>query len=278
MPRLSLPRAVDLLNATAPLRGLTVTRGLRYGAHPRQAMDLYRPAGTGARLPVLVWFYGGAWQAGQRQDYRFVAAPLARRGMLVAVPDYRLFPEVRYPDFLHDAAAAVTQVRRIAAAHGGDPDRIILAGHSAGAYLAAMLAVDASWLGDRAGIAGAVGLAGPYDFLPFVGDDISAIFSTVPDLRETQPAHYARGDGPPLLLLHGTRDDTVWPRNSLALAARVRAAGGQAEVRLYRGIGHTAILLGLLPWFAACRTLGDVNGFVARSLARGAARAIEPAA
>ena len=276
MPR--RPTPLDVLNATVPLRGLTLAHGLAYGPHARQALDLYRPADARARLPVLVWFHGGAWQSGQRTDCRFVAAPLARRGMLVAVPDYRLFPEVRFPDFLRDAAAAVAHVRRIAAAHGGDPDRIVLAGHSAGAYIAAMLALDARWLGARQGIAGAVGLGGPYDFLPIRRPDISAIFAPARDPRETQPAHFANGDSPPLLLLHGTRDGTCWPRNSLALAARVRAAGGEARVVLYRGTGHIGIVLGFVPWLARCRTLADVSGFVATSLARRPTKAIQPAA
>ena len=276
MPK--LPDRLDLLNATVPLRGLAVERGLPYGAHPRQAMDLYRPEGGGDGLPVLVWFYGGAWQTGRRQDYRFVAAALARRGMVVAVPDYRLFPEVRFPDFLRDGAAAVAEVQQRAAEWGGDGRRVVLAGHSAGAYIAAMLAVDRRWLGARRGIAGAVGLAGPYDFLPIIGHDIRAIFATADDTRRTQPAHLADGTAPPLLLLHGMRDDTCWPRNSLALAARLRAAGGQAETVLYPRIGHIGIVLGFVPWLARCPTLADVERFVSRSLSAAGTRAIQPAA
>lgn len=276
MPK--LPDRVDLLNATVPLRGLTVARGLPYGAHPRQAMDVYRPADGGAGRPVVVWFYGGAWQSGRRQDYRFVAATLARRGMVVAVPDYRLFPEVRFPAFLHDAAAAVAHVQQRAAEWGGDGGRVVLAGHSAGAYIAAMLALDRRWLGAaRRGIAGAAGLAGPYDFLPIRGADIRAIFAPASDPRETQPAHFATADAPPLLLLHGTRDDTCWPRNSLALAARLRAAGARAEAVLYPGIGHIGIVLGFVPWLARCPVLRDVERFVSRSLSPRATRAIEPA-
>ena len=270
---------IDLLNAAASLHGLAVERDLAYGSHPRQLLDLYRPAAGPDGLPVLVWFYGGAWQSGRRQDYRFVAARLARRGMLVAVPDYRLHPEAGYPAFLQDAAAAVAHVRRHAAAWGGDPGRIVLAGHSAGAHIAAMLALDRRWLGLRDGIAGAVGLAGPYDFLPIQGPDIRAVFAAAAaDLRETQPIHHADGTAPPLLLLHGTRDRTCYPRNSLALAARIRAAGGRAEAVLYPGIGHIGIVLGFVPLLARCPTLIDVDRFVRSALAPSRAAAIQPAA
>lgn len=269
---------IDLLNAAAGLRGLIVERDLMYGGHPRQRLDLYRPAGGPDGLPVVVWFYGGAWQTGRRQDYRFVAARLARRGMLVAVPDYRLYPEAGYPAFLHDAAAAVAQVRRLAAARGGDAGRIILAGHSAGAYIAAMLALDRRWLGAREDIAGAVGLAGPYDFLPIQGADIRAVFAGAADLRETQPIHHADGTAPPLLLLHGTRDRTCYPRNSLALATRTRAAGGRAEAVLFPGVGHIGIVLGFVPLLARCPTLPFVDRFVRGALVPARPAAIQPAA
>ncbi len=273
-----LPAPLDLLNAAVPLRGIEVIHGVTYGAHPRQVMDIYRPAGGSASLPVLAWFYGGAWQSGRRQDYRFVAATLARRGFLVAVPDYRLHPEAGYPAFLHDAAGAVAMLRRRAAAWGGDAGHVVLAGHSAGAYIAAMLALDRRWLGARDGIAGAVGLAGPYEFLPIQGADIRAVFAAAPDLRETQPISHADGTGPKLLLLHGMRDRTCYPRNSLALAARVRAAGGDARAGLYPRIGHVGILLGLVPWLARCPVLADLEGFARGSLAPAEGRAIEPAA
>lgn len=276
MPR--LPDRVTLLNATVPLWGLTVVRDLAYGTHPRHAMDVYRPLTPGGRLPVLVWFYGGAWQSGRRQDYRFVAAALARRGMVVAVPDYRLNPEVRYPDFLHDAAAAVATVRHHAAGWGGDAGRIILAGHSAGAYIAAMLTLDRRWLGAREGIAGAVGLAGPYDFLPIHGPEVRAVFAAAPDWAQTQPVSHADGSAPPLLLLHGSHDRVCDPRNSLSLAGRIRAAGGVAEALLYPRIGHVGIVLGFVPWLARCATLPDLERFVNGSLSAAPQPFIQPAA
>ncbi len=259
--------AADLLNATIATAGLSIQRGLPYGPAARQAMDIWRPEGNTPGLPVVVFLYGGAWQSGRRQDYKFVAATLARRGMVVAVPDYRLFPQVRYPVFIEDAARAVAAVRREARGWGGDPERVFLVGHSAGAYIAAMLALDPRWLAavgeDRGDLAGMLGLAGPFDFLPIQDEDIRAVFSSAADLRETQPVGHVDGNGPPMLLLHGAADATCYPRNALALAARVRAAGGVAEARLYPGVGHIGIVAGFAPLLRfRSPALDDVVSFV----------------
>ena len=159
-------------NAVLPKDGGSrlVGRDLAFASGERGRLDLYAPKGTaaGAKLPVIVFFYGGSWSSGDKDGYGFVGRALAAQGFLVAVPDYRLVPEVRFPGFVEDGAAAVKWVRANAARYGGDPDRLVLAGHSAGAYNAAMLALDEKWLGaDRAAVKGFAGLAGPYDFLPF---------------------------------------------------------------------------------------------------------------
>jgi acetyl esterase/lipase len=270
------PHAIDVLNAV-PRTGFLVTRNIPYGSSARQMIDIYRPAQAAGPAPVLVWFYGGAWQSGERRNYRFVAATLARAGLVVAVPDYRLFPEVRFPAFVEDGAAAVAQMRRLAASCGGDADRMFVAGHSAGAYIAAMLAIVPSYLAGvglaRSALAGGIGIGGPYDFLPILGADIRDVFaSSADDPRRTQPIAQVDGGNAPMLLLHGDRDGTCYPRNSLALAARIRAAGGPAEVRTYPGVGHIGILLGLSPVFRRwAPTLADTLRFV-----RGALDARQP--
>jgi acetyl esterase/lipase len=257
----------EALNATIATDGLSVRHGVAYGPASRQAMDVWRPEGAAVGLPVVVFFYGGAWQGGRRQDYRFVAATLARRGMVVVVPDYRLFPQVRFPTFIEDAALAVAAVRRAAPGWGGDADRVFLAGHSAGAHIAAMLTLAPRFLAaageDRAHLAGMVGLAGPYDFLPILDEDIRAVFASAADPRETQPVAHVDGHNPPMLLLHGGADRTCYPRNSLALAARVRAAGGAAEARIAPGVGHIGIVLGFAPLFGfRSSAVEDVAVFV----------------
>jgi len=279
-----MPRAVDLLNATVSMAGVLATRDIPYGPAARQMMDIYRPAQAAAPAPVLVWFYGGAWQEGERRDYRFVAANLARAGVVVAVPDYRVFPDVRFPAFIEDGALAVAQVRRLAASCGGDPRKLFLAGHSAGAYIAAMLAIDPSYLAAageaRNDLTGAVGIAGPYDFLPIAGADIREVFAPArDDLRRTQPIAHVDGDNIPLLLLHGDRDTTCYPRNALALAARIQAAGGRAAVRTYRRVGHIGIVLGFSQLFRRCSpALGDTLRFIGGGWDQPEPRAIPPAA
>lgn len=259
---------VDMLNATISTDGLTVVHGVPYGPLPRQAMDIYRPAAKTGPLPVVVFFYGGAWQRGARGDYRFVAAELAKQGIVVAVPDYRLAPQNPYPDFLKDGADAVAMVRKDAAGWGGDPQRIVLAGHSAGAHIAAMLALDPHWLRaagmSRSDLAGWVGISGPYDFLPIVEDDIKAVFAPANGhLETTQPITYADAHAPPTLLLQGESDTTVEPRNTKALAAKLKAAGAQVQVRYYPGVGHIGAVLGFAPLFRGrSPVLADVSGFV----------------
>ncbi len=249
--------------------GRMVARDIAYGPDPRQKLDLYapaRPTGSGP-LPVLVFFYGGGWDTGTKAYYRWVGRAFAAKGFLVAMPDYRLVPEVHFPAFLDDGASAIAKVREIAAANGGDPERLVTAGHSAGAYIAVMLALDTEYL-KRAGapadsIRAAAGLAGPYDFYPFdVPASVNA-FGQAPDPKMTQPITFARGDAPPLLLATGDADTTVRPRNSIALSKAVTARGGQAELKLYPGVGHVKIVLALSTLFrGSVPVLGDVSRFL----------------
>ena len=152
---------------------------------------------------------------------------------------------------------------------GGDPTRIILAGHSAGAYNAMMLGLDAHYLRDAgvnaANVRGVVGISGPYDFLPFDVDATRNAFGQAPDAALTQPVHFARGDAPPLLLLWGEADTTVGQRNLRGLEAAVRAAGGRVESKTYPGVNHVDIMLALSRPLRGCApTLSDVVAFAER--------------
>jgi acetyl esterase/lipase len=288
--RIAILMLATLIAACSPLRAFnavvpqdrgvqTAARAQAYGAHPRQKLDLYRPtpargAPPGA-LPIIVFLYGGSWQEGTREGYGFAGRAFASRGFLVAVPDYRLVPEVHYPAFLEDSAAAVRWVRANAARFGGDPDRMVLVGHSAGAYNAAMLALDPRWLGgDRAAIRGFAGLAGPYDFLPLDLAVTQAAFGRERDLPSTQPINHASAGDPAALLLHGAADTTAYPRNSQALAERLRSAGVAAELKIYPEIGHVGILTAISRWFRGrAPVLEDVAGFARRVTASAAPRA-----
>jgi acetyl esterase/lipase len=234
-------------NAIVPKDGdaRLVARDQIFREGPRGRLDLYGPreARPGAPLPVIVFFYGGSWQSGDRTGYGFAGRALAAQGFLVAIPDYRLVPEVHYPDFLVDSAAAVKWVRANAARFGGDPDRIVLAGHSAGAYNAAMLSLDPRWLGpDRAAVRGFAGIAGPYAFLPLDTPATRAAFGRAPDLPGTQPISHAGPGDPPALLLVAGKDDLVRPANATRLADALRHADVPVEVRTYPDVGHVGIL------------------------------------
>lgn len=268
-----------LVDAVTPRSGYSVTTDLPYDSsagNRRKRLDLYRPAAesesgsaqAGSGGATIVFFYGGNWESGEKEQYRFVAQALAARGHTVVVPNYRLYPEVRYPAFLEDAAEAVAWARRQGPDHGTPPGPVVLMGHSAGAYIALMLAVDGRWL-NRQGldpardVRAAVGLAGPYDFLPLQSDMLKDLFGPEETRPDTQPVNHVRPGVPPLLLATGNDDTTVYPRNSDNLAAAVRRAGGSAEVIRYEKLGHIGIVAAFarpLRWLAP--VLEDVDRFL----------------
>ncbi len=241
-----------------------VARNEAYGADRRQRVDVYRPKGSNTkRLPVIVFFYGGSWSSGTKNGYSFVGRALASNGFVVAIPDYRLVPQVRFPAFVEDGAAAVRWVRANADRFGGDPDRLIIAGHSAGAYNGAMLAYDPRWLGPlQQRICGFIGLAGPYDFLPLSGTVTRAAFQGADDLQATQPVAHVRKGDPPALLATGAEDTIVLPRNSDALALRLKKVGSDVDRRSYPGVGHVGILTAIAqPFRGRAAVLDDMVAF-----------------
>ena len=148
----------------------------RRPAYARRVPAQIRNSRAGHRL--LLW---RRLASGSKRTYRYVAKALARRGYVAVLPDYRIYPQARYPDFLDDGALAVRWVKDNAKRFGGDPQKIFLMGHSAGAHIAAMLAIDATWL-QKVGlvpgrdIAGLIGVSGPYDFLPLKDETLKIIF------------------------------------------------------------------------------------------------------
>jgi acetyl esterase/lipase len=263
--------SLGAFDALAPRDGggrLTL-RDAAYGPDARQKLDMYAPRDAAGPSPVLVFLYGGSWRTGDKDDYNFLGAALAAQGFLTAIPDYRLVPAVRFPSFLEDCAAAVRWVRDNAAGQGGDPERIVLMGHSAGAYNALMLALDARYLAaagvEANRIKGAVGLAGPYDFIPFDVSATQEAFGAAADPPATQPVNFARADAPPLLLVWGGDDTTVGPRNIESLARKMRDVGGAVETKIYPDIDHIEILLALSrPFRGKAPVLADVAAFAQR--------------
>jgi acetyl esterase/lipase len=239
-----------LLNLLSPKeRGSRrVARAVPYGAHPRQTVDIYAPRSGSGPWPVIYFVYGGSWNLGDRRFYEFAGRALAAAGFVVVVPDYRLVPEVEYPAFLEDCAAGFAWTVEQIAQHRGDPHRIALMGHSAGAYNAVMLLLSPPLL-PRMGLADRVkafvGLSGPYDFYPFDVAVSLRAFAAAPDPRATQPVNLARRGLPPMFLATGDADRLVYPRNTVALARVLRQAGGIVVEKHYPGIGHAGSLLAL---------------------------------
>ena len=241
-------------------------RDIAYAPGSRHALDIYIPAKGERPPPVVVFFYGGGWKSGDRAMYRFVGRSLAACGAMTVIPDYRVWPETGFPGFLQDAAAAIAFARQETPRFGGDPSRLFLMGHSAGAYIAAMLALDPEWLpgagmNARSALSGVIGLAGPYDFLPLNDPVLEEIFAPVGP--RTQPITFAANARAPMLLVAGASDTTVYPANSLRLAARVRETGGQATTIIYPDLGHIGLVVAMTP---ALRFLAPVREDVCRFL------------
>jgi len=260
-----------LLNGASRLAGdpaRLAASGVSFGADPRLKLDVWVPRAPAARpLPVVVFFYGGGWSSGERGDYGFVGRALAARGFVTIIPDYRLVPEVRFPTFVEDGALAVKWARDHAADYGGDPRRLSLSGHSAGAYIAAMLALDPHFLADAgvepASVCAAALLSGPFDFYPFTDQRSRAALGQWQSPRDTQPISFVRADAPPMLLMHGTADTVVRPRNSERLAAALTRAGATAELKLYPGKSHIDTIKSFSPLFrGATAALADSVAFL----------------
>jgi acetyl esterase/lipase len=256
---------VQTLDALVPEHDYRLAAGLPYGGEDRQRLDVYRPlqeTATGAaKPPLVVFFYGGNWTNGERADYRFVGEALASAGAVVVIPDYRLSPAVRYPTFLEDSAAAVKWALDHADTYGADPQRLVLMGHSAGGYNAAMLALDPRWLKavgiSQEQVSAWIGLAGPYDFLPISEPMTRAAFNWPDTPADSQPLAHVTPQSPPALLLVAEKDDTVNPdRNSAAMADKLQKAGVSVEFRRYPRVNHATLVGSLgtpLRWLAPAR-------------------------
>lgn len=259
-----------LLNRFSRLAGdpaRLAASGVAFGDDPRLKLDVWAPRQRSeAPLPVVTFFYGGGWVDGDRGEYGFVGRAFAAQGFVTILPDYRLVPNVRFPTFIEDSARAVRWTRDHIAEFGGDPGRINISGHSAGAYIGAMLSLDRHYLADAgvdpAAVRAAALLSGPYDFYPFTEQRGRDALGHWPRPRETQPITFVRPDAPPMLLMHGTADTVVQPRNSRRLAAALTAAGATAELKLYPGKSHIDTIKSLSPLFrGATSALADSVAF-----------------
>ena len=248
-----------------------IAEAVPFGPSERLKLDVWSPRRVGHALPVVIFLYGGGWVAGSRTDYGFAGSAYAGQGFVTVVPDYRLVPGVRFPSFVEDGALAVKWTRDNIARYGGDPDRIVLAGHSAGSYNAAMLALDPHFLRDAGVPAGTIKaaalLSGPYDFYPFTEQRGRDALGGWPRVAETQPINFVGRSSPPMLLATGSDDDIVKPRNSQALAAKLRANGVPVELKIYPGKSHIDTVKSLSrPFRKSTPALADSAAFLHRIL------------
>lgn len=268
----ALPAVHSLYSRIVADRGVAVETGVAYGPHARNVLDIYRPAqGNGADAasgPIAVFIYGGGWRSGERATYGFVGAALAARGITTVIPDYRLYPEVRFPAFVDDAARAYAWVAAELARDGGKRRPIFLVGHSAGAHTAALLALDVRRLAD-AGVgaedrpAGLIGLAGPYAFDPTTYPTTKEIFAPALGSQDARPAAFAGAGAPPALLMHGLEDETVQLSNMRTLASALQSAGVHVRTLELERIGHTGLVLAISrPFRWRAPVLAEIEAFI----------------
>jgi acetyl esterase/lipase len=260
----------DALNATVPHLGYAKSADMPYGQLPRQRLDVYRPCSVpqDGHERVVIFFYGGYWREGSKSDYFFAAQGLVSKGFVTVMPDYRVWPDVRFPAFVYDGAQVIRWTRDHIAEFGGDPSRIYIMGHSAGAHIAALLALDEGYLKsvglDHTILRGVACLSGPYDFVP---DPTSrALFGMTEGQQKadpkTQPITFADGHNPPMLLIHGQTDDVVHADNARKLYDKIRAHGGDVHLKLYPNRGHPSIVMALaFPFRWLAPTLRDCAKF-----------------
>jgi acetyl esterase/lipase len=265
------------INALTPASTYVKTSGIAYGiaydADPRQQLDIYVPRNLNSHqaknaLPVAVFFYGGNWNSGDRESYTFVGEALASRGIIAVIADYRLYPQVHYPELLDDSAKAVAWTFQHIAQYGGDAQRVFVVGHSAGAYNAAMVALDKRLLAKYSmspkQLRGWIGLAGPYNFIPIENKDTRPVFFFPNTPKDSQPLYHVSREAPRGLLIAASKDKLVDPqRNSATLAKALKDAGVPTELILLDEVSHTTLVGALSrPLRGLAPVLDKIEAFV----------------
>ncbi len=261
---------LTLVNLTSSTDHFEKITDVAYGDMGRQKLDIYIPKEANnindASRVLVVYFYGGGWDSGSKNKYKFVASTLTQQGYTVAIPDYRLYPEVVFPSFIEDAALAIAWLQKNHEQYLSHVERIYLMGHSAGAHIASLLTTNEQYLNKAdvrtENLAGFIGLAGPYNFLPLKSKKLKKIF---PEKIRTssQPINYIDGHEVPILLLHGKKDTTVLPNNSESFAEKIKSKNGDVTLHLYENTNHTKIIAPFVRRFEnSAPTIQDIVNFI----------------
>jgi len=260
--------AVAVANLPTHFDDVVVTQNISYGAAPWQKLDIYQPPPTDADQPhkVIVFFYGGRWTFGSKNDYRFVGSAFAKRGYIVVIPDYSKYPAVKFPAFVQDGAKALAWTADHIGNYGGDAGQLYVMGHSAGAHIGALLAADPAYLQaegkDRARvIAGFIGLAGPYDFT-LDTDDLRDMFGPPQNYSRMQVTTFIDGRQPPMLLLYGDADKEVARYNLDRLVERIHQKGGCVQTIIYPGVTHIGLVGAISDFGSDAPVIDDTVDFI----------------
>jgi acetyl esterase/lipase len=248
--------AGEVLETVTRDGGNQVATNIVYDAENKLRLDVFTP-NAARNAPTVVFLAGGRWTSGSKDEYRFVGNTLASQSFVVVIPDYRKYPQVRFPEFVEDAARAVKWVTENIPRYGGSPDKLFVMGHSAGAHLAAMLALNPAYLkaaGVTKPLRGMIGMAGPYDFMPITDPTLRAVFAPPEKFEQSQPIFFVDGRNPPLLLIHGEDDEAVWVKNTRSLAQAVRDAGGPVDTLVYDKMSHSCAVAALSNPMFSCGT------------------------
>jgi acetyl esterase/lipase len=260
--------ALFAANVPATFGSYTRHANVAYGNGPHHTLDVYVPdTPSSLPRPLIVFWYGGRWEGGDKDDYKFVGATFAEQGYVVMLPNYRHYPEVKLAGFMDDAARAAVWAVEHARDYGADARQVYLSGHSSGAHIAALLALDTRYLAAVGrGVpvfAGVMGLSGPYDFLPLTDDDLKDMFGPPDNYPNSQPIHFVHRGAPPMLLIQGLSDKLVATKNSVNLAAALRADDVPVVLKLYPNCSHADTVAALsVPARRREPTLADMLAFL----------------
>lgn len=236
------PLQFALVNAPSLTYEGQISEDIIYGQFSRQKLDIYVPNIDQETFPVVVFFHGGRWTDGSKEQYKFVGMTLSNMGYVVVLPNTRLYPDVKFPTFAEDAAKSVAWVHKNIANYKGNQN-LFISGHSSGAHLGALIIADNSYLAAydlQPNIINAfAGISGPYDFEP-KAPDIKDMFGPPENFPKMVVTNFIDGDEPPMLLIYTGEDNTVHPRNLEALKAGIEKANGKVQTIIYQTGGHAA--------------------------------------